>query len=201
MNPIAHLDPIGTLLMLFVGFGYAKPVPVNPFHFRGNRLKADLLVSLAGISVNTVLFVAFTYLSVLFSFFLWDKQIIQHYGIVTLVSYRYNAIWMIISGNAKEVFGDLIVGRWALPIVRIASYTALVNLNLAVFNILPIPPLDGYHIVNDLLFKGRIQLTPMLFRITMLVVLVLSAQGVLGRLISAVVYPAQQLLLFPLGGG
>ena len=41
LNPLAHLDPFGTLLMLFAGFGYAKPVPVNPNRFRGNRLRAD----------------------------------------------------------------------------------------------------------------------------------------------------------------
>ena len=59
LNPFAHLDPFGTLLMLFAGFGYAKPVPVNPNRFRGNRLRADLCVSLAGITVNTILFILF----------------------------------------------------------------------------------------------------------------------------------------------
>ena len=200
LNPLAHLDPVGTLLMLFAGFGYAKPVPVNPFRFKGNRVKADLLVSSAGIMVNALLFVVFTYLSVFLSYWLWDQRVVEHYGIATLVSYRYNAIWSIISGNADEAFGSLIANRWALPLVRITSYTALVNLNLAVFNLLPIPPLDGYHVVNDLLFKGRIQLDPKVFKIALLIVLVLSTQGILGRIISAVVYPAQQFLLLPIGG-
>lgn len=200
LNPLAHLDPFGTLLMLFAGFGYAKPVPVNPNRFRGNRLRADLCVSLAGITVNTILFILFTYLSVLFSFILWDKKVIDYYGIATLVSYRYNAVWAVISGKAQELFGELIASRWALPVVRICAYTALINLNLAVFNLIPIPPLDGYHVVNDLLFKGRIHLDPMVFRIAMLMVLILSAQGIFGRIISAVVYPAQGLLLLPFGG-
>ena len=87
---------------------------------------------------------------------------------------------------------------WLVPFVRLFAYTALVNLNLAVFNLIPLPPLDGYHVVNDLIFKGRFQLSPNAFRIGMMIVLVLSAQGILGRIISWVVYPAQGLLLAPI---
>ena len=46
LNPLKHLDPIGTLLLIFAGFGWAKPVPVNPFYFQGNRKRKMLLVSL-----------------------------------------------------------------------------------------------------------------------------------------------------------
>ena len=123
LNPLRHLDPVGTILMFFAGFGYAKPVPVNPYNFRGDRNRDDFLVSIAGITVN---------------------------------------------------------------------------LNLAVFNLIPLPPLDGYHVVNDLIFKGRFQLSKNAFRIGMMIVLVLSAQGILGRIISWVVYPAQGLLLAPI---
>ena len=63
---------------------------------------------------------------------------------------------------------------------------------------IPLPPLDGYHVVNDLIFKGRFQLSKNAFRIGMMIVLVLSAQGILGRIISWVVYPAQGLLLAPI---
>lgn len=49
LNPLRHLDPVGTILMFFVGFGYAKPVPVNPYHFRGDRNRDDFLVSIAGL--------------------------------------------------------------------------------------------------------------------------------------------------------
>ena len=82
--------------------------------------------------------------------------------------------------------------------MRLSAYTALINLNLAVFNLLPLPPLDGYHVFNDIVFKGRFQLSHRAFQIGMLVVLVLSAQGILGRIISAVVYPAQSLVLWPI---
>ncbi|MDO5377410.1 MAG: site-2 protease family protein [Clostridia bacterium] len=198
LNPLAHLDPLGALLMFFAGFGWAKPVPVNPWNFRGDRTRADLKVSLAGIAVNMILFVGFTYLSVLFSAFMWRADVVAEVGLSTVVSYRYNAVWAVIGGTAAQEFGDLIAGSWAVPFVRLFAYTALVNLNLAVFNLIPLPPLDGYHVVNDLVFKGRFQLSQNAFRIGMLIVLVLSAQGILGRIISAVVYPVQGLLLAPI---
>ena len=56
LNPLRHLDPIGFLCMLFAGFGWAKPVPVNPNNYRNYR-KDDLKVSLAGITANLILFV------------------------------------------------------------------------------------------------------------------------------------------------
>ena len=200
VNPLAHLDPFGTLLMLFAGFGFARPVPVNPYRFKGNRVKDDLYVSLAGIVVNTLLFILFTYLTIAFSFFLWKPEVVDYYGITTLVSYQYNAIWSVISGSAAQDFSGLIRFGWLLPIVRITAYTALCNLSLAVFNLIPIPPLDGYHVVNDLVFKGRIRLSRQAFQIAMLVVLFLTWRGYLGRIINFVVFPAQRLLLLPFGG-
>lgn len=198
LNPLRHLDPFGALLMFFVGFGYAKPVPVNPRNYRGNKLRADMMVSLAGITVNLVLFILFTYLSALCSYFMWKPEVIREYGLTTLIRYRYNPVWVLISGQAHELFGPLIAHSWMVPFVRLFAYTALVNLNLAVFNLIPIPPLDGYHVFNDLIFKGKIKLSQMGFRIAMMIVLILSAQGILGRIISAVVYPCQQVLLWPL---
>ena len=198
LNPLRHLDPVGTNLMFFVGFGYAKPVPVNPYNFKGDRNKDDFLVSIAGITVNLILFVLFTYLAVLCSAFMWDKQFIAYNGLSKTVSYEYNAVWSVIAGSAKQDFGAVIARGWLVPFVRLFAYTALVNLNLAVFNLIPLPPLDGYHVVNDLIFKGRFQLSQNAFRIGMMIVLVLSAQGILGRIISWVVYPAQGLMLAPI---
>ena len=195
LNPLAHLDPVGTLLMFFVGFGYAKPVPVNPWRFRGNRLRCDLLVSLAGIAVNILLFVLFTVLTAVCSLFMWWPEVIQEVGLSTVISYRYSAIWAMISGDGMAMFGELIDKPFLVPFVRLFAYTALVNLNLAVFNLIPLPPLDGYHVVNDILFKGRIRLSERAFNIGMIVVMILAAKGILGNIISAVVYPAQDLLL------
>lgn len=198
INPLKHLDPVGTVLMFFAGFGYAKPVPVNPWNFKGNRVRCDFLVSIAGITVNILLFVLFTLAAAAGSMFMWDSEVVAYNGLSVLIDYRYVAIWSVISGTAVADFGEMIAVTWLMPVVRLCAYTALVNLNLAVFNLIPIPPLDGYHVVNDLIFKGRFQLSRRAFRICMAIVLLLSWQGVLGDIISAVVYPAQQLLLIPI---
>ena len=55
LNPIAHLDPIGALMMFVFGFGWAKPVPVNPFYFEGDRTKGMMLVSVAGPLTNLII--------------------------------------------------------------------------------------------------------------------------------------------------
>ena len=55
LNPLRHLDPVGTLCMIFIGLGWAKPVPINPGYFRHPR-RDDLLVSLAGITANLIMF-------------------------------------------------------------------------------------------------------------------------------------------------
>ena len=198
LNPLAHLDPFGTLLMFFVGFGYAKPVPVNPWRFRGDRRKCDLVVSLAGITINIGLFILFTALAAVGSWFMWYPEVISEVGLSTVISYRFNAVWSVIGGYGMEDFGQLIAHPQLLPLVRLSAYTALVNLNLAVFNLLPLPPLDGYHVFNDLVLRGRFHLSERAFRIGMIIVLILSAKGILGNIISAVVYPAQDLLLEPI---
>ena len=126
------------------------------------------------------------------------REVISDVGLSTVVSYRFNAVWSVIGGTGMQDFGRLIARPALVPFVRLAAYTALVNLNLAVFNLLPLPPLDGYHVFNDLVLRGRFQLSHNAFRIGMLIVLILSAQGILGRIISAVVYPAQDLLLLPI---
>ncbi len=195
LNPLRHLDPLGTILMFFAGFGWAKPVPVNPYKFKGNRTRADLAVSLAGITVNIILFILFTMIAGAASAAMWEPVVVQVNGLSTLLSYRYNAVWSVMGGTVLDDFGQFIARPIFVPVVRLCALTALVNLNLAVFNLLPIPPLDGYHVANDILFKGRFQLSRRAFQICMLIVLLLSAQGILGRIVSAVVYPVQDLLL------
>ena len=88
LNPLRHLDPMGAILMFFAGFGWAKPVPVNPWRFKGDRVKCDLLVSLAGISVNLVLCVLFTALAAGASLFMWLPEVLEYYGLTALLSYE-----------------------------------------------------------------------------------------------------------------
>ncbi|MCK9911983.1 site-2 protease family protein, partial [Microbacteriaceae bacterium K1510] len=62
INPIPHIDPFGLILILFGPFGWARPVPVNPFHFRGNKRLGMVYVAAAGPFVNLILAIFFTVL-------------------------------------------------------------------------------------------------------------------------------------------
>jgi Zn-dependent protease len=112
LNPIQHLDPIGTLLIFIVGFGWARPVPVNRFFFKNPRL-AGILVSVAGPLSNLFL--------VLIAFLFWYI--------------------CIVTGIAEQ-----------LPLAVIDFLNVFIDLNLVlfIFNLLPLPPLDGYRIIEDL---------------------------------------------------
>ena len=112
LNPLAHIDPIGFVMLLLVGFGWAKPVPVTPRNFKNYR-RDDVIVSLAGIATNLI--VAF-----LFSF-VYVAGILK-WGLAT------NEAFMSIIGSIISI-----------------------NLTLAVFNLIPIYPLDGSHVAESLL--------------------------------------------------
>lgn len=114
LNPIAHLDLFGSLSMLLLGFGWAKPVPVNPNNFRNVSYKTGMAItSLAGPLSNIIMaYISLIVLKVLF-----------YMGVIS-------------------AFGH---------IETIISYMILVNLVLAVFNLLPIPPLDGSKILAIIL--------------------------------------------------
>lgn len=114
LNPFAHIDLFGFLCLLVVGFGWAKPVPVNPRNFKNYR-RDDIIVSLAGIAMNLVVALFAT--------------ILFYFGV-----YRWNL-------GSNEAFYTIF-----LSIVTI-------NLSLAVFNLLPIYPLDGSHVFESLFMR------------------------------------------------
>jgi len=116
LNPIAHLDPIGTLMLFLVHFGWAKPVPVDPSYFKDPK-RGMLLVALAGPAANMVL----AFLS----------------GLVI----RYM--------NANP--GPFITGALGPSFVTMIFLSLQINLALAIFNLLPIPPLDGSKVLYGLL--------------------------------------------------
>lgn len=116
-NPLAHLDPLGTILILFTGFGWAKPVPVNPRNFSRNiSARAGMaLTSLAGPVANVLM------------------------ATVLLLIYKILVLVMMVLGIS--------VGNVIVIISTILSMMVTINIALGVFNLLPIPPLDGYHII------------------------------------------------------
>lgn len=120
INPIAHIDPIGALMFLFVGFGWAKPVPVNPNAFK-HYARDTSLVALAGPFSNLILaFVAFTLLSVL------------------PLEMGEGAYGLLDVGGGSPVM--TIIGQ-------ILGASLYVNLALMAFNLFPLAPLDGSKIL------------------------------------------------------
>ncbi|HUE95739.1 MAG TPA: site-2 protease family protein [Longimicrobiaceae bacterium] len=125
LNPMPHIDPIGSILVpavlsMMPGgfiFGWAKPVPVNPRNFR-NYKRGDILVSLAGVAMNFLLVFAFTFLVVIAA---WGIRILPDLG----------STWTVV--------------------LDMARFGILINIVLALFNLLPIPPLDGSHVMYHLL--------------------------------------------------
>jgi Zn-dependent protease len=111
-NPIAHIDLFGLLALLFIGFGWAKPVPVNPYNLANPR-RDNIWISLAGPASNFVS-----------AFFL---------GLLFRALYPF--------------FGNFDIGGIILTMIFLGVW---INLVLTIFNLLPIPPLDGFHILEGL---------------------------------------------------
>lgn len=144
LNPMKHLDPMGTLCMLFLHIGWAKPVPVNPNNFRNPR-RDDFFVSIAGITANLLLFLL---------------SCIVLYVPVTLtlrdMGGRYmDCLPFYQMAYAMPSFIGDVYGPVMEALCEILVNAAMINLSLACFNLLPIPPLDGYHVLNDLILRGR----------------------------------------------
>ena len=213
LNPARHLDPIGTLFMFAFGFGWAKPVPVNPRNFRSYR-RDDFLVSIAGVSVNLTIFLIAVLLSCVLNRVMMGQELIATFieaydvGVEPFVSPLYNVGGAIMDGDwatlaeffpyayggdlhsgiyikeGWEALSSLLQHPWLLYVQRALLLLAQVNLTLAVFNLLPIPPLDGFHVVNDILLKGRLQLNHQLYQIARIALFVLLLSGILNTVLA-----------------
>ena len=111
LNPLAHLDPMGALMILFVGFGWAKPVPVDPRYFRDPR-KGMMMVAFAGPASNLIL----AFIS----------------GLMIRTIYIFDL-------NPGEAIYNLLF------------FFTYINIALAAFNMIPLPPLDGSQILAGVL--------------------------------------------------
>ena len=118
LNPLAHLDPFGGLLMVLTGFGWAKPVPINPLRMKKYRAGISLTALAGPVSNLLAAFVA---------------------GIA------YNIIICTKSGLMALVSSEVTTMSCVLLLL---SFLFQVNVGLAVFNLLPIPPLDGYNVLS-----------------------------------------------------
>ena len=164
LNPLAHLDPIGTLMLLFAGFGWGKPVNVNPSNYtrKISMEKGEALVSLAGPLMNIILSIIF--------------------AIIYFAIYKF----------ANVTFLSSTVGTVLMLLI---SATISINVGLGIFNLIPLPPLDGSKIIMPFLPYKAKEWFVNNERIFYLVFIVLWISGLAGRIISpAIVWLANGIM-------
>lgn len=143
LNPISHLDPIGTLSLIVFRFGWAKPVPVNPLKFRNIRT-GMFTVSIAGVSVN------------------------------------------LISAALAMFLLAYIPQDWAL-LRLIFMYITIYGIGFCVFNLLPLPPLDGSKLIMSFLPYNWIRWINEHQRAFYIILLALLVTGVISKLIGPII--------------
>lgn len=163
LNPIPHIDPIGTvlvpLLLIISGssllFGWAKPVPVNPLNFSDLR-KGEFFVSLAGVAANFSL------------------------AIIAAISYHLLNL----------------VPTVPILVLALLKYTVTINLLLGVFNLFPIPPLDGSKVLQSRLPYNLAKEFGKVEAYGFLILIILLTSGLLQTILSVVVGSLSGLLGF-----
>jgi len=166
LNPLAHIDLIGFIMLVVAGFGWAKPVMINPQALKKPQ-RDEILISIAGPLANILL------------------------AIVICLG-----IWALISlGGTPPSAADVAV-------IHVLDLAANINVSLAIFNMIPIPPLDGSHLITTWLKKANMALAATFFRygsFALLALIVLERVTNLdilpiGRLTRAVVFGFYSLL-------
>lgn len=150
IDPRAHFDPFGFLALLFLGFGWGVPVPVNPYNFKKRR-RDDILVSVAGVVMNLILAVIFG-------------------GIY---------VFIVMQGYYPDFSGG-IMGAVSMMVL----YIMQINLVLLVFNLIPVPPLDGFRVAENLFNLHRMPWYDMVERNGFLILLILIILGVVDKILS-----------------
>lgn len=195
MNPKAHLDPMGTVLLLLVGFGWGKPVAYNPNKL--NRFKSrrfmNIMVSLAGVFGN---FLIALVSMIIVSVIMLATGFATNNPVVTCMYY-------VSDGIAGQ--GD--VPMYAAVFCWLFYYTFLFSLSLMAFNLIPIPPLDGFRVLEFLLplkvtysdgFRNFMRYGPMVLMI-LIVIGDFGRFNLLGTVMTYIEMPALYLINWAAG--
>lgn len=163
LNPIAHIDPIGSLCLILTGFGWAKPVPINPLNFRKYRAGIALTAAAGPISNLIAAFIGM----IAFRFVMAIP-----YGGETLIDF--------LNQTGPLYFAYLIL-----------SYFISINIGLAIFNLIPIPPLDGSKVLSYFTsaeFDRKVQQYQMYIYVVFLVVMFTGVLNTPLNFISGIIY-------------
>ena len=174
LNPATHIDPLGAIAFILAGFGWAKPVPVNPARFSRDKVKTMrsgmMRVAIAGPISNLIIsFIA----NVIFQLIILIIKIIGNFSLLN------NPIFDVI-----------------FAILNSFIYS---NIFLAIFNMLPIPPLDGSRVLGAFL-SDRAYAKYMQFQrysFIIMFALIFLGGGILSRIMSFISIPVQYVILYP----
>ena len=122
LNPIKHLDLIGTLCMLVVGYGWAKPVPINTRYFK-NQKKGTALTALAGPITNLAL------------------------GIIGVLLYRLTLLFVFNTEIMADTLSNETKYHLVTAVILLLNTFSIYNFSFAIFNLIPIPPFDGSRVL------------------------------------------------------
>lgn len=166
LNPLDHLDPVGSLLLLFAGFGWGKPVHVNPRNYtrKMSMEKGEAIVSIAGPLMNFLLAIVFT--------------------IATCITLKSTGSSIVFIGNQMAMIAS---SQTVEIVIQILITTVAINIGLGVFNLIPLPPLDGSKVIMPFLPYNAKQFFINNEMIFYIVFVVIWLTGIAGTIISPVI--------------
>ncbi len=155
LNPLSHLDPIGSIMLVFAGFGWGKPVEINPrnFHRKISMSAGEAIVSIAGPAMNFLLAIIFS--------------------IVFFAIVKFAPLFVLTQ------FGSILI--------TLIQITVVINVGLGVFNLIPLPPLDGSKVLNHFLPYNAKEWFARYSQMFYLVFIVLWITGIAGNILSPLI--------------
>ena len=155
LNPLSHLDPVGTIMLIFAGFGWGKPVEINSRNFNRNVKMSvgEAIVAAAGPIMNFVLAIIF--------------------GIL------YAVVWKFAHSFITTQVGSIII--------LLLRSCILVNLGLGIFNLIPLPPLDGSKIIGGFLPYNVRNWFERYYQIFYIIFVIIWVTGIAGMIISPLI--------------
>ncbi len=152
LNPMAHIDPFGMLSLIVVGFGWGRPVQINPYHFKHPR-RDEFLVGIAGVTVNLILAIITT-------------------GLIKVL---------------VMLAPDFMGTGMGEAVNTVLMNVVLINIVLMVFNLLPVPPLDGFGLLTQLFDLRRMSWYDTVYQNGFIILMALLIFDVVDRILTPAV--------------
>ena len=163
VNPLAHIDPMGFIALIICGFGWGRPVEINPRNYKHPR-RDELIVSLAGVTINLLL-------AILFSL---------------IIRFYIKATGTVFLGRESGIPGI---------VLEILLYVVQINLVLMIFNLIPVPPLDGFGVITQLFNLRNTKWYYRIYQYGYPILMVLLITGAVSKILSPLVGGLLNLLL------